>query len=280
MMDLRLSAIARATACQSALARRRARLGFWAAVAACMTAACISSATPPDTVVLPVTALVVTLTRDSLRSREVAQAAAEGRNSAGAQVVVPNISWSTSNASVASVGSDGRVTATGVGVAQVIAQTGSLRGEATIRVFAIPVDAVVMTPLRTVLAPGASLQLEAQPIDAAGEPLSGRAVAWLSSDTTRAVVDGRGLVTARVPGVVNIAAISEQAYGTVEVRVSGPPGAVATVTLVPAALALNLGDVRPVAVILEDADGNEATDRPVTWESLSPALSLSHRTVG
>jgi uncharacterized protein YjdB len=217
---------------------------------------------------------MVAINRDSVRLGEAAQATAEGRDAAGQRAPAGDITWRTSDPSRAIVSHTGLVTTTGVGTVRIIANArGSLQGEVTIRVFAVPVDAVVITPLRSVIAPGQTLPLAARAVDASGIALPGRPIAWLSSDTMRAVVDDRGVVTARAPGVVRIAAISEQAYGTADVRVSGPPGPVATVSLVPAALGLGIGATRVLAAELEDADGNEATGRPVTWESLTPSVA-------
>jgi len=220
------------------------------------------------------TALAVSINRDSVRLGEAAQASAEGRDAAGRPAPAASVTWSTSDPSRATVSRTGLVTATGVGSVRIIASAGeSLRGEVTIRIYAVPVDAVVITPARSVIAPGQVTRLSARTLDAAGVTLSGRPIAWLSSDTMRAVVDDQGVVTARAPGVVSIAAISEQVYGTADLRVSGPPGPVATVSLVPAALGLTIGERRTLSTVLEDADGNEATGRPVTWESLTPAVA-------
>lgn len=220
------------------------------------------------------TSLAVSINRDSVRLGEAAQASAEGRDANGRPAPTGTITWSTSDPTRVTVSHTGFVTAIGVGTARIIASAGgTLRGETTLRVYSVPVDAVVITPHRTVMAPGEVMQLAARAVDATGATLAGRPIAWLSSDTIRAVVDERGVVTARLPGVVSIAAISEQVYGTADVRVSGPPGPVATVSMVPAAIGVSIGHVRTLAAVTEDADGNEATGRPVTWESLTPAVA-------
>jgi hypothetical protein len=92
-----------------------------------------------------------------------------------------------------------------------------------------------------------------------------------------------GVVTALSPGITNVHAISEGSYASAEVRVSGPPGAVATVTLIPAAASVKIGDSLQLATILEDAIRNVATDRPVTWTSSAPSVatvSASGRVTG
>lgn len=220
-----------------------------------------------------VASLVLTVTRDSMRPREVAQATAEGRDAAGQRIPVRNVVWTSSDEVVATVGAAGLITAVNPGEARIVATVGSASADLRVRVFAVPVNTVLVTPVRTVLVPGATTRLAAVPVDAAGTPLPGRPVTWFSSDTLRADVDSVGLVTARRPGLVSISALSEGVYATVDVRVSGPPGPVATVTLVPAALGLAIGDSATLTPTLEDADGNDATGRAVTWESLTPSVA-------
>jgi len=220
-----------------------------------------------------VASLVITLSRDSLRPLEVAQAVAEGRDVAGRMVGVRNVRWSSGNEAVATVAPSGLISAVSAGEARISASAGSVSAETRVRVFNVPVNTVLVTPLRTVLVPGATTRLAALPVDAAGTPLPGRAITWFSSDTLRADVDSSGWVTARRPGVVSISALSEGVYASVDVRVSGPPGPVATVTPVPAAVGLAIGQSAPLQVLLEDVDGNEANGRPVTWASLAPTIA-------
>jgi uncharacterized protein YjdB len=151
------------------------------------------------------------------------------------------------------------------------------------RVVAIPVSLVSLSPLSIVLAPGETHQLVAVPLDATGRELQGRSIAWLSSDTSVVVVSTSGVVTGLSPGITSVHAISEGSYASADVRVSGPPGAVATVTLIPAAASVNIGASLQLATILEDAIGNIATDRPVTWTSSAPSVatvSASGRVTG
>jgi len=141
------------------------------------------------------------------------------------------------------------------------------------RVVAIPVALVSLSPLSIVLPPGATRQLVAVPLDATGRELQGRGIAWLSSDTSVVTVSTSGVVTALSPGLTSVHAISEGSYASADVRVSGPPGAVATVTLIPAAASVKIGESLQLATILEDAIRNVATDRPVTWTSSAPSVA-------
>ena len=121
--------------------------------------------------------------------------------------------------------------------------------------------------------PGATATLTASAVDAAGRPLPDRKIEWLSSDPARVTVSQAGVVTAVAPGIVGVSAISEGLYTTVDVRVSGPPGPIVTVSVTPPGASLALGQSRQFTTVLEDAEGNVATDRLVTWSSSAPNIA-------
>lgn len=90
------------------------------------------------------------------------------------------------------------------------------------------VASVAVTPPQADLLVGATVQLSAQPRDAAGNALSGRTVTWESGNTTTATVNGTGLVTGLQPGNVTITATSEGRAGTAAITVTAPPAIVLT----------------------------------------------------
>lgn len=219
--------------------------------------------------------LSVTLAADSMQLGEVLQArlAAQDQGGTAVPVNVWDALWTSSVPAVATVTQRGIVTAIGVGLTRITAAAGGRSGETVLRVVATPVSLVSLSPLSVVLPPGGTRQLVAVPLDATGRELAGRKVSWLSSDTSVVLVSSSGVVTGMSPGITSVHAISENSYASADVRVSGPPGAIATVTLIPAAASLTLGDSLQLSAILEDAIGNVATDRPVTWTSLAPAVA-------
>jgi hypothetical protein len=79
---------------------------------------------------------------------------------------------------------------------------------------------------------GGSIQLTATLQDAAGNVLSGRAVAWTSADEDVATVDSTGLVTGAGAGPVTVSARSEGQTGAASVRVVVLDPAVYEVTAV------------------------------------------------
>lgn len=81
------------------------------------------------------------------------------------------------------------------------------------------VASVTVTPPLDTIAPAATVQLTATPKDGAGNPLSGRTVAWASSNQAVATVSTTGLVTGIADGVTTMTATSEGKSGTAAVTV-------------------------------------------------------------
>src|SRR5207253_731812 len=110
-----------------------------------------------------------------------------------------------------------------------------------------------------------TVQLTATPRDASGNPLTGRAISWSSSNNNIATVNGSGLVTGVTAGSVTITATSEGQSGTASITVAGAP--VASVTVTPPSASVPAGQTVQLTATLKDANGNVLTGRTVTWAS-------------
>jgi len=111
------------------------------------------------------------------------------------------VSWSSSNAAIAQVNQEGKVTAMGGGKARIIASAGGKTAECAITVI-VPVTSIVLNQSSASLDLGETLSLTASisPADATDQSIT-----WSSSNTSVAtVVDG--LVTAIGGGTSNITA--------------------------------------------------------------------------
>jgi hypothetical protein len=126
------------------------------------------------------------------------------------------------------------------------------------------VASVSVSPTSQTLAPQQSAQLTATVSDAQGNPLSGRAVSWSSSQPGTASVSGSGLVTAVAPGAATITATSEGKSGAAQITVTAP---VATVEVSASTTTLVPQQTLQVTVVLKDQGGAALTGRTVTWSS-------------
>lgn len=133
------------------------------------------------------------------------------------------------------------------------------------------VAAIRITPASPSLVTGATVQLTATPLDAAGTTLTGRTVSWNSEMSSIATVSASGLVTGVSPGSARIQATSGGVTGDVTVTVT--PAPVASVLITPSAPSVESGDTLRLAAAARDAQGNALPGRTIQWTSLSPAIA-------
>ncbi len=94
--------------------------------------------------------------------------------------------------------------------------------------------------------------------------MDGVPVAWSSPDTTVAVVDSSGLVTAVRNGAVKVTATAGEAAGEARVTVMQSAG---SVTLSPPMDSVALGDALRLVAEAYDENGHVVEGAAVTWSS-------------
>jgi uncharacterized protein YjdB len=187
------------------------------------------------------------------------------------------VTWNSSNTSVATVDATGLVTAVSAGGPVTITATSEGKnGTSSITVSVAPVNTVTVTPPSATLVLGVTptQQLTAQLKDVSGNILSGRSVAWSSSNASVATVDPNGLVTAiSAGGPVTITATSEGKSGSSSVSVTLAPVNSVTVTPPSATLVLGVTPTQQLSAQLKDINGNVLSGRSVTWTSSNTAVA-------
>ena len=182
-----------------------------------------------------------------------------------------SVSWAIDDNSVATVGAGGLVTAVQNGSATVTATSGSASGTASVTVAQRPASVEVSPAADTLFALGDSLQLNAEPLDANGNPVQDATIAWSSEDDAVATVDSNGLVTAAGNGTANITAAAEGASGNAAVTVSQ---VIVEMGVAPAATTLfSLGDTVRLVAVGVDANGHPGPAVAVMWMSKNYAIA-------
>ena len=212
---------------------------------------------PTAVTVSPATATVVEA--DTLRLT------ATATNAYGQVVSGVEFVWASGNTAVAVVDMSGLVTGAGAGEVQVTATAAGVTGRAELTVAAPVPTTVAVTPDTLVLtALGHSTQLTAEVRDQAGRAMDGVPVAWSSADTTVAVVDSSGLVTAVRNGAVTVTATAGEASGGAHVAVRQSAG---SVTVSPPMDSIAPGDTVRLVAEAYDENGHLVEGAVFTWSS-------------
>src|ERR1041384_3782081 len=173
------------------------------------------------------------------------------------------ITWSTSDASLATVSASGVVTAQAAGSVTITATSEGQSGSSSITVSNVPIATVAVSPSSATLYVGATRQLIATTNDSAGNPLTGRPVAWTTSNASIASISVSGVVTAVAPGSAVITATSEGKTGSATITVALVP--VASVSVTPTTASLFVGQAVQLSAATRDSAGNVLNGRAIAW---------------
>ena len=173
------------------------------------------------------------------------------------------MTWSSSDASIATVDNNGKVTAVKEGFATITAKAGEKSATCTVTVSknVIAVTSVTLNKSSLSLKEGdfETLVATVKPDDA-----TDKAVTWSSSDASIATVDNNGKVTAVKEGSATITAKAGEKSATCSVTVNKEVIDVTEVTLNKTELTLKEGDSE---TLIATAKPDNASNKTVTWKS-------------
>lgn len=226
----------------------------------------------------PVAAVAVTPGSLALTVGQVGSLTAVATDAAGNVLPGRGVSWTSSNAGIATVNGSGLVTAIGVGSASITATSEGKTATVPVVVAAAPVApppppapvaSVLISPANASVTVGGGITLVATTTDAQGNVLAGRTVTWVSSAPQIASVDASGTVRGVARGSATITAASEGKAATAQITVNAPPtpppAPVASVTLTPGSATLIVGSTTVLTATTRDADGDVLAGRSIAW---------------
>lgn len=223
-----------------------------------------------------VATVTVTAPAESVEMGKTLQLTASASSRSGKPVQGKSFTWASDNDAVASVSSTGLVTGKSVGAATITATASGKSGTYRVTVAPVAVATVRITPDTAVAAVGSTRQLTATLLDAAGGALTGRTVAWTSSNDAVAGVGATGLVTARAVGSAVITAESGGKRDTATVTVVAPQAA--RVDVSPLFATLDVDGTTTLSATPRDAAGNPLAGVPTTWSSTSGTVATVSQT--
>ncbi|HYR13281.1 MAG TPA: Ig-like domain-containing protein, partial [Mycobacterium sp.] len=173
--------------------------------------------------IVPVASVTVSPASASIFAGATQQLAAVTKDAAGNILSGRVVTWASSNTAIARVSTNGLVTGVAAGSATITATSEGKNGTAAITVVIVPVASVTVSPATATIVVTGTQQFSAVTKDSAGTTLTGRVVAWASSNTAIAMVSASGLVTGVAVGSVTITATSEGKSGSAAVTVQTQP---------------------------------------------------------
>ncbi len=225
------------------------------------------------TVAVPVAATIsVSPDTVDISAGQTHQLVASVRERSGQPIADADVSWSSNDASVATVNDAGLVTALKSGKATITAASEETK-DSTIVLVDFPADLWIPSGNRT-LAVGQSLQLPIVIHDRHGREIPGAPVTWSSDNETIATVDGSGRVTGVRAGFTLIKARSFDRTAQISVNVT-PEVAAVSLSVGPTVW-LEPGEKLQITARAQDADGNDLVTATFEWMS----SDLSVATIG
>lgn len=186
----------------------------------------------------------------------------------GTEIQGRAVTWSSTDAGIATVSTTGMVTALAAGQVQLRATVDGKVGSGSLAVSIAPVATATITPANPTLTEGEVADLAVVARDAAGRVLEGRTTTWQSSATSVAPVSATGTVTALSAGIATITATVGGIAATTALTVNA--ATVDRVSFGRATLTVAEGESKQLAVTVTGAAGRVLEGRTVAWSSNDP----------
>jgi alpha-tubulin suppressor-like RCC1 family protein/uncharacterized protein YjdB len=136
------------------------------------------------------------------------------------------------------------------------------------------VVSIFLTPTNRSLLVGDTVTIVPSYEDKNGLVITGASSNWTSSDTTVAVVNSGGTVTARKVGSVSISAVTGNAVGTAKIAVvAALPPSISAINVAPSPAFVVVHGTQQMTATVLDAGGKPLTGLTIVWQSNNPTVA-------
>lgn len=181
--------------------------------------------------------------------------------------------WSTSNATVATISSTGLLQAVAPGAVIATVTIDGVPGSLSLTVTPRAVASVTVTSPKPSLEVGESVQLVATARDTNGDVMPGTTASWSTSNAGIATVSATGVLQGQSTGTVVITATINGVSGSLPLTIT--PRVTASLTITSPTLTLGEGDRMQLTATARDASGAVVSGRTVTWASVNADITPS-----
>jgi uncharacterized protein YjdB len=223
----------------------------------------------------PVASVTLSTPDSSLFQFDTVQVTAVLRDAANNVLTGRTITWSSSAPAIATVSSSGEVAAVSVGNATITATSEGVNQTLDLTIAPAPVATVTVALASDTIDVTTTTTASATLRDARNNVLTGRTIAWSSSNPAIATVDVDRLVTGVTAGEATITATSEGISGGAIVTVVPPPPLVVeSITLSAPDSSLVQYDTVQVTAEIRDPAGTLITGREIVWTSSDTLVAI------
>lgn len=203
----------------------------------------------------------------------------EGENKSLTATVNPsnatnkNVSYTSENASVASVDSNGKITAVSAGQTKIVVTSESNKNVkfetlVTVKAREIEVSSISLNTSNKTLLIGDSLSLN---VNFVPQDATNKKITWTSSNTSVATVDANGKVVAKKEGSAKITATSNNnKTATVQIKVEKKKVEVKQVEINSNVTSMYVGDTITLSAVVTP---NDADNKKVVWTSSNTSVA-------
>ena len=186
-----------------------------------------------------------------------------------------SVTWSSSDASVASISGGGLASGVAAGTVTIGAASGTVHGSATLTVSAAAVNlqSITISPAASSMPVNTSQQFTATGAysDGSSSDLT-NLVTWGSSTTSVATISAKGLATSVASGSTNITASLGSVNQSTSLTVTAPSMVSIAVTPVGLTLAIGVGQQFVATATYSDGSSSDLSSG-VTWNSSTPSVA-------
>jgi hypothetical protein len=192
--------------------------------------------------------------------------------------ITGQVTWSSSNTTVASINSAGLASALAPGMSTISAALSGVTGSTTLTVSPATLKSIAVSPANPAITKGTQQQFTATGTlsDNTTEDLTNQ-VTWASANTTVATITSTGLASALTPGTSDISATFNGVTGSTTLTVN--PAALKSIALSPANPTIVQGTQQQFTATGTFSDNTTADlTNQVTWTSASPSVAVVSNT--
>ena len=187
------------------------------------------------------------------------------------RLTVDNVTFGSSDYGKATVNQDGIVKGLATGTVVITATSGRKTGSATINVLGTPASSVSLVVPSDTVPVGVELQATATPLDASGNPLTDRTIAYQSANPAVVTINSSGVVKGITEGSTTISAIVDAKIATKRISVGGRQAA--SLVISPQSPSVSLGKQSQLTAKVLDQMGLEMSGQAVSWSSANSAVA-------